>query len=227
MLLALRLRLRSSLGPLRAVGAAAPPAGRNDGARSRGVIPSRYGPATLTAAWPVVSRYPLPVGPIGIPVSGPNRPRPAVNRGMDPAVQYAPDLRGVPRVVPSRYRAPAPLPPRRPGLLLALARAPAAPVARPRTGWLYDPPVGGQTAPAAQGGAFPTQYLGLRYQGPAGVVDLCLVATADAPAGVGGQVRVRRTADTLAAYLVDVSDPDASPVRVRTGSGTYAIRRKT
>jgi hypothetical protein len=101
-------------------------------------------------------------------------------------------------------------------------------VARPRTGWLWERPIGGQTSQApAGGGAFPVQYLGLRYQGPSGLVDLCLVATADAPAGVGGQVRVKRTADTLAAYLVPTSDPDASPVRVATSAGTFAIRRKT
>lgn len=71
---------------------------------------------------------------------------------------------------------------------------------------------------------FPTQYSGLRYWDGA-VVELCLVATADAPAG--NQWRIRKNGTTYAVYLVDTTDPDASNLRVRTSSGTKAARLKT
>lgn len=74
--------------------------------------------------------------------------------------------------------------------------------------------------------SFPTQYLGLKvYDG--GIVDLCLVATADAPAGVGGQLRIRKGGTTYAAYLVSTGDSNASNARIKTSTGTYAIRKYT
>lgn len=75
--------------------------------------------------------------------------------------------------------------------------------------------------------AFPTQYGGLRVFDNGAAFDLCLVATSDAPTGMGGQVRVRKGGVTYAAYLVETSDGDASTVRVRTTTGVKAIRRKT
>jgi len=102
---------------------------------------------------------------------------------------------------------------------------------------------------------FPTQYGGLRvfvpgtsagagylgkygggsdfYFGSVGgsssgqVVTLCLVAEADAPSGMGGVLKFRKNSTTYAIYLVATSDPNASPVRVRTTTGIKAIRLKT
>ena len=81
----------------------------------------------------------------------------------------------------------------------------------------------------AAGGAppFPTQYAGLRIRKGAENLELCLVATADAPAGMGGQLRVRKGAATYAAYLVETNDANASALRIRTTTGTKAIRKKT
>lgn len=71
---------------------------------------------------------------------------------------------------------------------------------------------------------FPAQYSGLRiYDGA--VRELCLVATADAPAG--DCPRIRKGGTTYAIYLVDTGDPNASPVRIRTNDGTKAVRLKT
>ena len=74
---------------------------------------------------------------------------------------------------------------------------------------------------------FPAQFSGLRayYQGA--VRDLCLVAVADAPSGMGGVPRVRKGGTDYAVYLVETSDINASPIRVRTSAGTKAIRAKT
>lgn len=72
--------------------------------------------------------------------------------------------------------------------------------------------------------SFPTQYAGLRFfKGT--VQELCLVDTADAPAG--DQWRVRKGATTYAVYLVDTTDPNASHVRVHTNDGIKAARLKT
>jgi hypothetical protein len=72
---------------------------------------------------------------------------------------------------------------------------------------------------------FPTQYSGLRVRGASATLDLCLVATADAPSG--DTPRIRKGATTYAVYLVDTTDPQASPVRITTGAGVKAIRLKT
>lgn len=88
-------------------------------------------------------------------------------------------------------------------------------------------PVQKLETPTAAPGGFPTQYSGWKVRSTGSTIELCLVATADAPTGMGGQLRFQRTAGTFAAYLVETSDPNASPVRVRTGAGVKAIRRKT
>jgi hypothetical protein len=74
---------------------------------------------------------------------------------------------------------------------------------------------------------FPTQYAGLKGQTSSSTVDLCLVAAADAPTGMGGALFVQKGGTTYAVYLVDTSDPNASPFRVRTTAGTKSIRLKT
>jgi hypothetical protein len=80
------------------------------------------------------------------------------------------------------------------------------------------------TAAPGGGPVFPTQYSGLRYF-HGSVQELCLVAVADAPSGA--QWRIDKNGTTYAVYLVDTTDPDASPVRVQTPSGVKAARYKT
>jgi hypothetical protein len=80
---------------------------------------------------------------------------------------------------------------------------------------------------AAGGESFPTQFFGLRTYDNGAVQDLCLVATADAPGSMGGQLRISKNGTVYAVYLVETSDGNASTVRLRTSSGTKAIRLKT
>ncbi len=75
--------------------------------------------------------------------------------------------------------------------------------------------------------SFPTQFSGLRTYYGGAVRELCLVAIADAPTGMGGVIKIDKGGTLYAVYLVETSDPDATPVRVRTTTGTKAIRRKT
>ena len=82
--------------------------------------------------------------------------------------------------------------------------------------WAFD------TAAAAV--AFPAQFAGLRYFLGA-VNELCLVALGDAPAGP--QWRINKGGADYAVYLVDTTDPNASQVRIETGSGIKAARLKT
>lgn len=77
------------------------------------------------------------------------------------------------------------------------------------------------------GGPFPTQFSGLRTYYGGAVQELCLVAVADAPTGMGGQMFIDKNGTTLALYLVETSDPDASSVRISTSAGTKSIRLKT
>ncbi len=77
------------------------------------------------------------------------------------------------------------------------------------------------------GGAFPTQYFGLRAYYHAAVQNLCLVAEADANTGMGGAPIVNKNGTNYAVYLVETTDPDASPIMVETSAGTKAIREKT
>lgn len=79
----------------------------------------------------------------------------------------------------------------------------------------------------AVGGGFPAQIPGLRAFYGGATHTLCLVAEADAPTGMGGVVKIRKGAVTLVLYLVETSDPDATPIYVRTSSGTKAVRELT
>ena len=81
--------------------------------------------------------------------------------------------------------------------------------------------------PTAAVPTFPTQFFGLRAYYHGAVQDLCLVALADAPAGMGGVPRVRKGGTDYAVYLVETSDSNASPIRIRTSAGVKAIRQKT
>jgi hypothetical protein len=112
------------------------------------------------------------------------------------------------------------------GFLLALQVAPsqnqARPVPQPRIQYFTT-----YTAAVVIEGGFPTQYFGLKVYYGGAVRDLCLVAEADAPSGMGGVIKVRKSSGTFAVYLVETSDGNASTVRVRTATGTKAIRLKT
>lgn len=77
------------------------------------------------------------------------------------------------------------------------------------------------------GSVFPTQFSGLRTFYGGTVKELCLVAEGDAPSGMGGVLKVDKNGTIYAVYLVETSDTDASTVRVRTSTGTKAIRLKT
>lgn len=73
---------------------------------------------------------------------------------------------------------------------------------------------------------FPTQYAGLRmFSGT--TKELCLVAEADAPTSMGGVVKIEKGGVPYAIYLVETNDPNSSVVRVRTTTGTKALRLKT
>lgn len=74
---------------------------------------------------------------------------------------------------------------------------------------------------------FPAQFSGLRIWYNNSVHDLCLVAEADAPPDTGGVIKVRKNGVNYAVYLVDVTDENASNLRVQTGNGTWAVRLKT
>jgi hypothetical protein len=74
---------------------------------------------------------------------------------------------------------------------------------------------------------FPTQFLGLRAYYGAATHTLCLVAEADAPTSMGGVVKIDKTGTRYAVYLVETTDPNASPIRIRTSTGTKAIRENT
>ena len=87
------------------------------------------------------------------------------------------------------------------------------------------PYVGWELLPG--GGGFPPQFAGLRTYYNGAVRELCLVAEADAPAGMGGVIKIDKGGTLYAVYLVEISDPDATPVRVRTTTGTKAVRIKT
>lgn len=76
-------------------------------------------------------------------------------------------------------------------------------------------------------GGFPTQYLGFRIHKGSGDIDICLVAEADAPAGMGGVWKIRVGGVTRAVYLVETGDGNASPLYIRTVTGTKAARLKT
>jgi len=74
---------------------------------------------------------------------------------------------------------------------------------------------------------FPTQFSGFKIQKTGSTIELCLVATGDAPTGMGGSIRINKNGTTYALYLVETGDSNASPVRVRTTVGTKSVRLKT
>lgn len=76
-------------------------------------------------------------------------------------------------------------------------------------------------------GEFPSQVAGLfAYYG--GLVrELCMVAIGDAPVGMGGILKVNKGGANYAVYLVETGDSNATPIRIRTTTGTKAIRKKT
>lgn len=186
-----------------------------------------FGSVTLVqdSRFPVVSRY-LPAVPA---VQRQAQPRPSrsyedIYSGFvyPPAVE-AP--RGRAAQVDFALKRPAYQPGRRwNGLMLGLpVRSVTFSVPASTT---YEQALGFAQAWAATG-TFPTQYFGLKAFYRGAVKDLCLVAVADAPAGMGGVPRVQKGGVTYAVYLVETTDPNASPVRVRTSAGTKAIREKT
>lgn len=77
------------------------------------------------------------------------------------------------------------------------------------------------------GGGFPTQFFGLRAQKTGSIIDLCLVAEADAPSGMGGVIKIDKNGTLYAVYLVEVGDGNASPIRIKTTTGIKSIRLKT
>lgn len=76
-------------------------------------------------------------------------------------------------------------------------------------------------------GSFPTQFSGLRAYFQSAVQDLCLVAEADAPSGMGGVIKIDKNGTLYAVYLVETGDANATPIRVNTTLGTKAVRLKT
>lgn len=75
--------------------------------------------------------------------------------------------------------------------------------------------------------AWAPQFAGLKIYDDGGVVDLCLVALADAPAGMGGVWEVEKNGIAYAVYLVETTDPNASSARIETTTGVKAARLKT
>jgi len=76
-------------------------------------------------------------------------------------------------------------------------------------------------------GGFPAQFAGLRIFYSAAVRELCLVAEADAPPGMGGVIKINKNGTNYVVYLVETADPNASSVRVKTSTGIKSVRLKT
>ena len=76
-------------------------------------------------------------------------------------------------------------------------------------------------------GGFPVQFDGLRTFYNAAMRELCLVAVADAPVGMGGQIFIDKNGTVYSVYLVETGDANASHVRIQTSTGIKAIRLKT
>lgn len=72
-----------------------------------------------------------------------------------------------------------------------------------------------------------TQFAGLRCYYNAAINELCLVAEADAPTGMGGVIKIDKNGTLYSVYLVETTDPDASSVRVNTTAGVKSVRLKT
>lgn len=66
---------------------------------------------------------------------------------------------------------------------------------------------------------------GLRVRKGSGTLELQLVVVADATPGMGGQWRFRRADGiTYVVQLVETTDPNASPLRLKTATGVKAAR---
>lgn len=74
---------------------------------------------------------------------------------------------------------------------------------------------------------FPTQFSGFKVRKTGSTIELCLVAEADAPSSMGGVIKIRKGATNYALYLVETSDGNASPVRIKTVTGVKSVRLKT
>ena len=72
---------------------------------------------------------------------------------------------------------------------------------------------------------FPAQYSWLKAYFRAAIQTLSVVDLADAPAG--NALRIVKAGVTYAVYLVDITDLNATPLRVQTTTGVKAIRIKT
>jgi hypothetical protein len=76
-------------------------------------------------------------------------------------------------------------------------------------------------------GSFPTQHDGLLYWDGVVWKSLCLVAEADAAVGMGAAPLVEAAGVFYSPYVVETTDPNASPVFVETTTGWHSIRFKT
>jgi hypothetical protein len=75
--------------------------------------------------------------------------------------------------------------------------------------------------------SLPAFVLGLRGQAASGTVDLAMVAEGDGQSGMGGVPKIVKGGAVYDLYLVETTDPDASPFRVQTSAGVKAIRLAT
>lgn len=76
-------------------------------------------------------------------------------------------------------------------------------------------------------GGFPVQFFGLKLKNLNSILDLCLVAEADASTGMGGVIKILKGGVNYSLYLVETDDSNASPIRVKTSVGIKSIRLKT
>lgn len=97
--------------------------------------------------------------------------------------------------------------------------------------WQYQPTTTAHDPnpplPLEASGSFPTQFSGLKGRKSGSTIDLCLVLEADGATGMGGIPKLLKGGVEYALYLVETTDPNASPFRIRTSTGTKAIRLKT
>ena len=131
-----------------------------------------------------------------------------------------------PRVYTNRWEKPTPPPPiRSTGFLLALQVRPGKLPPKPKPKDEYDTTYIPLEVVIL---GFPTQFSGLRvWDAPGQLLELCMVAEADAPSGMGGVWKVNKNGTLYAVYLVETGDSNASPVRVQTSTGTKSARVKT
>ena len=75
--------------------------------------------------------------------------------------------------------------------------------------------------------SLPSVHRGLFVQLQGEAQELCLVEAGQGSGEMGGIPKLRKGSQTYDLHLVEASDPDASPVRLGTSTGTKAIRRGT